>query len=293
MPETFDQLRELVEHGLIERLPVSRMDAAERLNEALRYAVFPGGKRLRPVLALLGAQMVGGSAERAIPAACAVEFLHTSSLIFDDLPCMDDADVRRGNPALHLVYGEDLALLAGLALMNQSYALFGQSPALIGEAVACIGMNGMIGGQAVDLDARGDSAQPFAARNRKTSALMRLTFTAGAIACEGSPSDIAALAQAGECLGEAYQVCDDLLDLFRDCEFTGKTCHQDARHNRPSHAAEYGPEACKAQVQELVRKAKRSLTDRFGSTTPANAMLAQIDGIVREFSRAGLVSACS
>lgn len=295
MPQTFDQLRELVEHGLIEHLPFSRMDAAERLNEALRYAVFPGGKRLRPVLALLGARMVGGSVERALPAACGVEFLHTSSLIFDDLPAMDDADVRRGNPALHLVYGEDLALLAGLALMNQSYALFGRSPALIAEAAACIGMNGMIGGQAVDLDigSGNGSAQPFSERNRKTSALMRLTFTAGAIACDGSASDIGALAQAGECLGEAYQVCDDLLDQFRDCEYTGKTCHQDARHNRPSHAAEYGPEACQAHVQDLVRKAKRSLTDRFGSTTPATAMLTQIDGIVREFSRAGLVSACS
>ncbi len=294
MSHTFDELRDVIENGLFEHLPVGHLDPAERLNEAIRYALFPGGKRIRPVLTLLGAQIVRGACTRALAAACAVEFLHTSSLIFDDLPAMDDADMRRGRPALHLVFGEGVALLTGLALLNQSYALFGRTPALIAEAAACIGMNGMIGGQAIDLDAgSGTEPIPLAARNRKTSALMRLTLTAGAIACEAAPGDVAALGRAGELLGEAYQVCDDLLDQFAGCEAAGKDCRQDARHQRPSHAAEFGPGACRAKAAELIADAKRSLTDRFGSTAAVNLLLTHIDGVVGEFSQAGLATACS
>lgn len=295
VPYTVDKLRSLIENGLCEHLPAGRMGSAEKLNAAIRYAVFPGGKRLRPVLTLLGARVVRESRTEAIGAACAVEFLHASSLIFDDLPAMDDAEFRRGRAALHVAFGEDVALLAALALLNQSYALFGRSPALIAEASACIGANGMIGGQAVDLEARhGVGEASLAVRNRKTSSLMRLTLTAGAIACGAEDGDVAALAGAGEFLGEAYQVCDDWLDQFASRGESGKDCQQDARHQRLSHATEFGASLCGSQASELIARSKRCLTERFGcSQPPVRALLEQIDQIVREFHSAGLVTACS
>ncbi len=296
MHNTTSELRELIESGLSDYLPQSALEGSDRLNEAIRYAMFPGGKRLRPVLTLLGVQVVGGCLKRALPVACAVEFLHTTSLVFDDLPAMDDASLRRGHPALHLVFGEGVAQLAALALLNETYALFGRTPALIAEAAACLGTDGMIGGQAVDLEIRSTSRLtriPFTARNRKTSALLRLTLAAGALACDAAPADVAALAQAGECLGEAYQICDDLLDEFLDGEDTGKDSRQDARHQRPSHAAQYGASACHAHVLALVTEAKQCLTRRFGSSPAVSVMLAHIDEIVREFSRAGLAVACT
>ncbi len=293
MPHSRQNFRELIENGLQDYLPLSRMDRTHRLNDALQYAVFPGGKRMRPLLTLLGAQVAGVDLIEALPAACAVEFLHTSSLIFDDLPAMDDAALRRGSAALHLVFGEDVALLAALALLNQAYALFGRSPCLLAEAASCIGANGMIGGQALDLESKSDASDAFASRNRKTSSLMRLTLVAGAMAGEAPPDSVAALARAGEDLGEAYQICDDLLDQFMAYEHTGKPVRQDARHQRPSHAAAFGPGACQEQVSDLIARARHTIESQFGHTEEVRALMSNIDQIVQAFRRAGLVTACS
>src|SRR5215475_5952635 len=147
----------MIEAALEQSLPLSAQRGAERLNEALRAAVFPGGKRWRPILTLLGTMAGGGDAQSSAPIACAIEFLHTSSLILDDLPSMDDARLRRGRAALHLIYGEGLAMLAALALLNRAYeflARCGEARAsrLIAETARCVGTDGMIGGQAADLD---------------------------------------------------------------------------------------------------------------------------------------------
>jgi len=286
-------LRDLIENGLREFLPLSQLACNVRLNDAIQYAVFPGGKRMRPMLSLLAARVAGAGFEDALPAACAIEFLHSSSLIFDDLPAMDDAALRRGSAAIHLVFGEDIALLAALALLNQAYALLGCNRCLLAEAAACIGSNGMIGGQALDLAAKSADSVSFTSRNRKTSALMRLTLVAGAMACEASPDVVEALARAGEDLGEAYQVCDDLSDQFMICETTGKTVQQDARHCRPSHAARFGPEACHENVSRLLARARRTLEIQFGHTEEVAALLANVDQIVSGFRRAGMVTACS
>src|SRR5580658_165893 len=211
MSVTEADLVKTIECALLAFLPQCHPDNAGALNDALRYAVFPGGKRLRPILSILGARIFGEPGEPVMRAACAVEFVHTSSLIIDDLPCMDNADLRRGNPALHRVYGDDVALLAGIALLNQAYALFGQSPELIREATECIGVAGMIGGQAIDLGAGMEDAA-LAERDRKTSAMMRLAFTAGALAGGASRDEVAPLAAAGQLMGQAYQICDDMLD---------------------------------------------------------------------------------
>ncbi len=287
--------RELIESGLERFLPTGRLLGANRLNEAVRYSLFPGGKRMRPLLALMGAEVAGCCAENALPAACATEFLHASSLIFDDLPAMDDADVRRGRSALHLCFGEDTALLTALALLNQAYLLFGSTPALLCEAVECIGVNGMIGGQAADLQIRAAGRASECgreSRNRKTTSLMRLTLTAGAMAAGAAEKDIRALAHCGECLGEAYQTYDDLLDEFGICEQTGKTARQDARHHRASHVAEFGIEASRQHVYQLTDQAKDCLRSHFGETRLVFVLLSAIDQVMsHSASAAAMVSA--
>jgi geranylgeranyl diphosphate synthase type II len=273
--------RSIIDVALAERLPVSSQRGAERLNEAIEYATIPGGKRLRPVLTLLGTALVGGQMERALPAACAVEFLHTSSLILDDLPAMDDADLRRNRPSLHLVYGEAVATLAALALLNRAYGLFAESGSarLIYEATRAIGEDGMIGGQAADLrlSVDGGSVETLASRSLKTTALMRLTLIAGAIACGAGESDRAALEEFGECLGAAYQIRDDILDEIDDSGLAGKTVRQDERHLRHSFIAELGAEGASHMALSLIEQGKSAIIERFGDRREARLLVAAAD----------------
>jgi geranylgeranyl diphosphate synthase type II len=280
--------RTLIDTGLRAHLPRGGALCTADLNHAVEYAVFPGGKRLRPALALLGAEVAGCDVRHAVAAACAVEYLHTSSLIFDDLPAMDDAGMRRGRLAVHLRFGEDVALLAALTLLNRAYAIFGATPRLIAEAAMCIGERGMIGGQSVDLQSRmewedGPGSALFASRNQKTTALMRLTLTAGALACGASGASVAALARCGYLLGDAYQICDDMLDRFSPLEVTGKTAGQDERHHRPSHVDAAGTQACRDHAVQLVEAAKAAAVDQFGQSSAA-PLCAAIDSIMQAFA---------
>lgn len=272
----FASRRDQIEEALWRRLPVSSLPRAGRLNEALEYAVFPGGKRLRPALALLAAGLAGASCEQGLAVACAAEFLHSSSLILDDLPSMDDARLRRKRPALHLVYGEGVALLASVALLNQSYALLAEAAsdggtqsgvALVREAARCIGSDGMVGGQAVDLLARADDtdAATLACRELKTVALMRLLMTAGALARGSDEDDTHALADFGECLGRAYQLCDDVLDETQACEVTGKPMRQDARHLRASAVVCFGEDGARDLARQLISRGVSRLYEQFGA----------------------------
>ncbi|MET0650744.1 MAG: polyprenyl synthetase family protein, partial [Pyrinomonadaceae bacterium] len=241
------------------------------------YAVFPGGKRLRPALALLASRLAGASREQALRVACAVEFLHSSSLILDDLPSMDDADVRRGRGALHLVFGEGVAVLAAVALLNQSYALLAEAAcgdggrehggrALVREAARCVGSDGMVGGQVVDLETRAAAAddEALACRDLKTVALMRLMMTAGALACGAGAGETSALADFGECFGRAYQVCDDVWDETCAGELTGKPARQDARHRRASAVTGFGAEGARRFARRLVARGVARLHEQFG-----------------------------
>jgi geranylgeranyl diphosphate synthase type II len=216
-----------LERALLHWLPCSAQPGMGRLNEAIHYAVFPGGKRMRPLFTLLAVKTVGGDPQVAMPHACAIEYLHTSSLIFDDLPSMDNAILRRGREPVHLVYGEGLAILAALALFNQTYALIGQMAdpmpdrkqilQLFGEVTHCIGPEGMIGGQALDIQvgASADEAlKPI--QYLKTTTLMRLMFSAGAIVAGATMADSDALARVGEEFGLAYQIMDNLMDAPED-----------------------------------------------------------------------------
>lgn len=265
----------LIEDRLRKSLPLSAQRGAGRLNDALDYAVFPGGKRLRPVLTLLGAKLVGAAIGPSLDAACAVEFLHSSSLILDDLPGMDDAHLRRNRRSLHLVYDEGIAVLTAVALLNQAYALLasaaqtarksGVAQALIVEATRCVGADGMIGGQVVDLELRSGEtdAETLASRDLKTIALMRLMMTAGALACGADKEDTFALAKFGECFGRAYQVCDDLLDEFGESQ-TGKPAGQDARHFRPTAVTLLGAQGAYRLADSLVEEGMAALSKRFG-----------------------------
>lgn len=269
--------RDGVEAALRRSLPVSTLARAGRLNESLEYAVFPGGKRLRPALALLASRLAGASNEQALRVACAVEFLHTSSLILDDLPSMDDASVRRNRPALHLVFGEGVAVLAAVALLNQSYALLSEATCdddgratgggtLLRAASRCVGADGMVGGQVVDLETHAGTAdeETLASRDLKTVALMRLMMTAGALACGASVEDTSTLADFGECFGRAYQVCDDVWDETCPSEVADKPARQDARHRRANAVTGFGAEGARLFARRLVARGVARLHAQFG-----------------------------
>lgn len=278
--ETFDSFvadrRMEIESALRANLPLSSLPSAQRLNSALEYAMFPGGKRLRPVLSILASSLVGVSHDESLTLASAVEFLHSSSLIIDDLPCMDDADLRRSRRTLHLIYGEGVAMLAALALLNQSYALFakaarscsvaGTVESLIIEAAKVVGAQGMIGGQVIDLELKAGhaDASSLAERDLKTVALMRFMMTAGALACNAQDEDRLALAIFGESFGSAYQVCDDLLDDFILPSLSGKTIAQDKRHERATAVTTYGAQNARRRAMELIERGSQALVTRFG-----------------------------
>ena len=279
-----------IENELRKFLPLAPPQIETEFNEALEYALFPGGKRLRPVLTLLGAEIIGsGNAESVLPAAIAVEFIHTSSLIFDDLPCMDNAFERRGKMSLHEKYGEGLAILVALGLLNASYGLvfvnhFQQPEKAIeahAEIVECVGASGMVGGQSIDLAlAKAVSSPSFlvdsiernysseSARNLKTSALMRLALRVGAILAGADYLQLRALSRFAELLGDAYQLGDDLLDLQEDAEiFEGQK----------TFALNYGHNTGRVHLHSLTDEAKRVLIENFQSSSARSNLIQLAD----------------
>lgn len=288
---------EAVETALRAHLPLSALPSAQNFNNAIEYALFPGGKRQRPMLSLLASELVDVPRSEALKLACALEFLHSSSLIIDDLPEMDDAGMRRHRRTVHLVFGEAVALLAALALLNQSYALLNEaarscgSPAtasaLIGETSRVIGVEGMIGGQVVDVESRrgASDANTLAGRDLKTVALMRLMMTAGAIACARPAGDVSVLAEFGECFGRAYQICDDLLDETCDASATGKSSGQDLRHRRASSVALYGVSGSRSFAEQMITSGLARLSERFGVRSEVRMLGEAGDRVLR---RAGV-----
>lgn len=272
--------RDAIERELRSRVPKAPQEVGTRFNEAAEYVLFSGGKRLRPALTLLGCELVGGVPESVLPAAVASEFIHTSSLIFDDLPSMDDATERRGIESLHEKFGEGLAVLVGLAFLNESYRLidecaeasFENRVLALKETVECIGPGGMIGGQAVDLaiarDENGNRASEET-RNLKTSALMRLTIVVGAILGGADDTQLANLRGFAIALGEAYQLSDDILDLKEDAEiFSGES--------KPL-GLEEGIEKLKIALVSKVEHSKSILTSNFTESASRTCLLQLAD----------------
>jgi geranylgeranyl diphosphate synthase type II len=275
-----------IERSLKENLPFAPPFIETRFNEALEYIVLSDGKRLRPVLTLLGAEVVGGKREKVLPTSVAVEFVHTSSLIFDDLPCMDNAQMRRGQLSLHEKFGEDLAILVALSLLNHSYGLVfvnlnGNTEQAIrahAELVRCIGSCGMVGGQSVDLAlAKGaqatDTEEFETIRNLKTSALMRMALRVGAILSGANDKHLATLTKFADLLGDAYQTSDDLLDLQED------NANVQEKMRLENFALERGILAAQNRITNLIAEAKQLLKNEFGDTKPVNLLCLMADYI--------------
>ena len=281
-----ERTKPLIEEALQKFLPVAPSETETQFNAAVEYALFPGGKRLRPVLTLLGAELIGGKAEQVLPAAIAVEYIHTSSLIFDDLPCMDNAVQRRGKKTLHAVFGEGLSVLVGIAFLNASYGLVfvnhaaqpERAFAAHAEIVECVGAAGMVGGQALDLaqskvsgavkNLSGESA-----KNLKTSALMRLALRIGAILAGADYLQLGALSRFAEIFGDAFQLSDDLIDLEEDGFISadaGRTFNR-----------RVGEDSARRHLRMLVEEAKRILIENF-PPSEARSCLVQLTDYLPE-----------
>ena len=266
---------EPVEAALRALLPASSAPPAA-LHAAMHYALFPGGKRLRPMLVLLGCQAAGGDPQRALRAAAALECLHTYSLVHDDLPCMDDDDLRRGRPTCHKAHGEAMALLAGDALLTVAFEGVADAGAAAVVALArAAGSLGMVGGQVEDLAAEGDGGRHTLERvqwihDHKTGALITASLLVGAHAAAGpagAPMEVLApLARYGDLLGRAFQIADDCLDLTGTAAELGKNPLADVALGKLTWPALVGLERSVLAARDLARAAAAGVPAVVGAT---------------------------
>jgi len=263
--------RGLVDAALERHLP-SEAAPPLTIHRAMRYSVMAGGKRLRPILVIAGAEAVGGAATMVMPTACALEMIHTYSLIHDDLPAMDDDDYRRGRLTNHKVFGDAIAILAGDALLTLAFRLIADNadlvsdPRVIRDVVAEIadaaGTVGMVGGQVVDIESEGKaiSAETLEYIHRhKTAALIRASLRVGARLAGGDAKAVAAITEAGGDLGLAFQIVDDILDVEGSLEELGKTAGSDERKQKATYPGIHGREASRRQAKMLIDRAKERL----------------------------------
>ncbi len=268
MKETLDRRAQLINGRLEELMGVyTEKNASHQLicARAMKYSLAAGGKRIRPVLATEFARIFGGSEGKALDSACALEMIHTFSLIHDDLPCMDNDDFRRGKPSCHKQFGEDIALLAGDALENYAFEVissdeklsFEQRIKVIKVLSEAVGVMGMIGGQTVDVQNVG---KPFDAElllkmySMKTGALIKCACVMGCI-CAERYDMIPAAEEYAEALGLAFQIVDDILDITADEKLLGKPVHSDAELNKATYPAVFGLDAAEQKAEELTAKA--------------------------------------
>ncbi|WP_418792380.1 polyprenyl synthetase family protein [Phosphitispora sp. TUW77] len=273
--ELNDKVR-LIDQVLDNYLSISEV-IPEILSQAMRYSMFAGGKRLRPILLLASAEAVGGNTESLLPAAAAFEMVHTYSLIHDDLPAMDNDDFRRGQPTNHKVFGEAMAILAGDGLLTHAFGLITEcsdsgnvSPEMIitviKELSLAAGPCGMLGGQIVDIHSENrpiDKDILHYIHSHKTGALFKACIRAGAIMGGGSAAQLAALTQYAENLGLAFQITDDVLDVEGDSGKMGKTAGSDARLKKSTYPSIYGLEESKKLAADAVDRAVAAL-NMFG-----------------------------
>jgi len=249
----------------------------KNLHRAMRYSLFAGGKRVRPILAIAAFEAVGGKSKAIIPVASSLELIHTYSLIHDDLPAMDDDDYRRGKPTNHKVFGEAVAILAGDALLTLAFELLSQdkiarevSPKtliqIVQELAEGAGHFGMIGGQVVDIESEGKKVSQTELEyihRHKTAALIRAAIRIGGLLGGAQKADLAALTQYGEDIGLAFQIVDDVLDVVGTQEEMGKDVQSDLSRNKKTYPAFFGVERSRQKAYDLMRRATKSL-ERFG-----------------------------
>ena len=261
----------------------------------MRYSVTAGGKRLRPVLCLASADAVGGDRRLAMPAACAIEMIHTYSLVHDDLPAMDNDTLRRGRPTLHVVAGEGMAILAGDGLLTEAFALLARAPEtmdaaivarklrVVGLVATAAGPSGMVGGQAIDLgcstpDRDGQRTPPLDAdglrvmHSKKTGALIRASALVGAIMGGAGDSTVGQIDTAATELGLAFQIVDDILDVEGVSADLGKTAGKDAAAGKPTYPTLYGLDTARRMAAECLERAESAL----GAAGLVNSRLMEI-----------------
>lgn len=266
-------LHKQVDRALDRWLP-SEKTKPTTLHRAMRYAVFAGGKRLRPILCLAAAEVCGGKTSNALPAACAVECIHTYSLVHDDLPCMDDDDLRRGRPTTHKVFGEAAAVLAGDALLTVAFEILADTPKtkryssgdLVAELAKAAGSLFLVGGQVADMEAENRPSNPkelvFIHRG-KTAAMIAASLRLGAMSANATPAQVKALGQFGENLGLAFQIVDDILDITQSSEQLGKSAGKDAAAGKATYPAVFGLEKSRREAARLTKAAHKAL-EPFG-----------------------------
>ena len=243
----------------------------ESLREAMRYSLLAGGKRLRPILCLAACEFAGGDSKLALPTAVALEMIHTMSLIHDDLPAMDNDDMRRGRPTNHKVYGDAVAILAGDALLTRAFEMVSlRSPGVpesqllkvVGELSLVAGAPGLVGGQVVDLESEGkkvDLETLEFIHLHKTGALLKACVTSGALIAGADENLLAALAIYAKGIGLAFQIIDDILDVTSSSDVLGKTAGKDLLADKTTYPKLLGLEESKKRANELVKQAKSAL----------------------------------
>jgi geranylgeranyl diphosphate synthase type II len=264
--------QKIVEEALEHYLPREDNIPAD-IYKAVRYSVFNGGKRIRPILCLAAAEAIGGDLGPAIPVACALELIHSYSLIHDDLPAMDNDDFRRGKPTCHKVFGENIAILAGDALLTEAFVLLSHVEkvrlsaerrlAVIQEIAKAAGICGMVGGQALDVlsgKSVSDEGTLYEIHRRKTGALIVAAVKSGAIIFNARKDKIQALAEYGINVGLAFQIADDILNVEGDRELMGKKTGSDAAHDKLTYPSLLGLDLAKEKLAKYIDAAEASLS---------------------------------
>lgn len=265
LPTFFEEDRLAVEDSLEKLMPAAATQPPS-IHTAMRYSVFAGGKRIRPILCLETARIFDADVTPALHPACAMEFIHTYSLIHDDLPALDNDDLRRGKPTCHKKFGEAIAILAGDALLTLAFEAIGATPvaaerraAILSEVASAAGtVNGMVGGQVADIEAEGKSVDPKMLEyihRSKTAALIRASISAGALCAGAGAQDVTRLRRFGETIGWAFQVTDDILDVEESSAALGKTAGKDMAQQKATYPAVYGLEKSHEIANELATKA--------------------------------------
>jgi geranylgeranyl diphosphate synthase type II len=272
----------LIDAALDQYLPREK-ERPQSIHRAMRYSLFAGGKRVRPMLVLAACEAVGGGIDKAMPAACAIEMIHTYSLIHDDLPAMDNDDLRRGRPTSHKVYGEAIAILAGDGLLTQSFKVISDPRfaadlgatvrlAVIHEIATCAGTYGMVGGQVVDMESEGkpDMDLPTVQyiHTRKTGALIKASVVAGALLGSADDTQLAAIRRYGKAVGLAFQIADDILDIEGTTDEIGKDAGSDQARGKATYPAVMGLVAAKQEAQAVMDEAMLALEPLGAAAEP-------------------------
>jgi geranylgeranyl diphosphate synthase type II len=269
----------------LDRLLPRATTRPKTIHEAMRYSIFAGGKRLRPVICLAAAEAVGGKTGPALPLACAVECIHTYSLIHDDLPAMDNDDFRRGKPTSHKVYGEGIAILAGDALLTIAFEMVAgakaaphyPAAALVRELAHASGSQALVAGQVADLEGEGRKLKLSDLQyihENKTAALIASSIRLGAMSANATPKQLAGLTDFGRSLGHAFQVIDDILDVTQTTEKLGKSAGKDIAAQKATYPSLLGLDQAKKEADRLTRRAHAALKP-FGKKAAALAAIAE------------------